>query len=215
MTEQIDGLKIRPIFPLLVAMIFSVLMTSILLPAYASLESCASDNGSICVNWYFIDKTGAQIDRPSPVLIDTKNTHETTIKWNVVNETGSGAFQFKTMSHVSKGSPGLIKNCTPFPVKVFNGSAQIKGLYECTIKADGDIGLGTLEIDLAVNSGHSLPFYDANNQFVGTSFQYATDVVVGPNVVPEFGQISALVLIISTVALILISTKSKLSNIGR
>jgi predicted secreted protein with PEFG-CTERM motif len=204
-------LKIRPIFALLAFMMIGVLMASILIPAYASLESCSSDNGSICVNWYFIDKNGAQVDRPSPVLIDTTHTHETTIKWYVVNETGSGAFQFKTMSHVSKGTPGMIKNCTPFPVEAFNGSAQIKGQYECTINADGDMSLGTLEIDLAVNNGHSLPFYDTSNHFVGTSFQYSTDVVVGPNVVPEFGQISALVLIISTVAIILISTKSKLS----
>jgi predicted secreted protein with PEFG-CTERM motif len=190
-----------------------VLMASILLPAYASLESCSSDNNSVCVKWYFIDKNGAQIDYPSPVLIDTIHTHETTIKWYIVGETGSGAFQFKTIPHVSKGTPGMIENCKPFSIEVFNGSAQTRGQYECTIKADGDIGLGTLEIDLAVNSGQSLPFYDTSNHFVGTSFQYSTDVVIGSNVVPEFGQISALVLIISIVAIILISTKSKLSTI--
>ena len=93
----------------------------------------------------------------------------------------------------------MIKNCTPFPVIAFNDSAQITGQYECTINASDDVGLGTLEIDLAVNNGKSLPFYDINNNFVGTSFQYSTDIVVGPNVVPEFGQISALVLVISIV----------------
>jgi predicted secreted protein with PEFG-CTERM motif len=188
-------------------------MVSITLPAYASLESCASDDRNICVNWYFVDKNGAQIDEPSPVLIDTTHTNETTIKWYVVNETGSGAFQFKTIPHVSKGTPVMIQNCISFPVEMFNGSTQIKNTYECTIKTSDYVGLGTLEIDLAVNSGKSLPFYDASNNFVGTSFQYATDVVVGPNVVPEFGQISVLVLVISIVAIILISTKSKLSMI--
>jgi predicted secreted protein with PEFG-CTERM motif len=194
-------------------MMIGVLIASVLLPAYASLQSCSSDNGSVCVNWYFIDKDGAQIDQPSPILIDTTHTHETTIKWYVIGETGNGAFQFKTIPHVSKGTPGMIENCTPFSITAFNESTQITGQYECTIKADEDVGLGTLEIDLAVNNGKSLPFYDINNHFVGTSFQYSTDVVVGPNVVPEFGQISALVLIISIVAIILISTKSKLNLI--
>jgi predicted secreted protein with PEFG-CTERM motif len=203
-------LKTRPIFALLTVMMIGILMTSVILPAYAS-QSCSSDNGSICVNWYFIDKDGTQIDQPSPILIDTTHTHETTIKWYVVGETGNGTFQFKTIPHVSKGTPGMIENCTPFSIMAFNESAQITGQYECTIKADDDVGLGTLEIDLAVNNGKSLPFYDINNNFVGTSFQYSTDVVVGPNVVPEFGQISALILIISIVAIILISTKSKLN----
>src|ERR1700687_5877899 len=144
-----------------------VLMASVILPAYASLQSCSSDNGSVCVNWYFIDKGGAQIDQPSPILIDTTHTHETTIKWYVVGETGNGAFQFKTISHVSKGTPGMIKNCTPFSITAFNESAQVTGQYECTIKTDEDIGLGTLEIDLAVNNGKSLPFYDISNHFVG------------------------------------------------
>ena len=194
-------------------MVTSVLMASVLLPAYASLESCSSDSSGACVEWYFIDKNGAQVDEPSPVLIDTTHTHETTIKWYVAGETGNGTFQFKTIPHVSKGTPGMIKNCNPFYITAFNGSAQITGQYECTIKASDDVGLGTLEIDLAVNNGKSLPFYDASNNFVGTSFQYSTDVVVGPNVVPEFGQISALVLIVSIGVIILFSTKSKLNMI--
>ena len=189
----------------------SVLMTTSLLPVYASSESCSSDNSKICVQWYFLDKNGAQVDQPAPVLIDTTHAHETTIKWYVVSETGNGTFQFKTIPHVSKGTPGMIKNCQPFPIEAFSGTTQISRQYECTINASDDVGLGTLEIDLAVNNGKSLPFYDANNNFVGTSFQYSTDVVVGPNVVPEFGQISALVLIISVVAIILFSTKSKLN----
>ena len=196
-------------------MMIGVLMASVLLPAYASLESCSSDNTGACVTWYFIDNNGEQIDEPSPVLIDTTHTHETTIKWYVVGETGNGAFQFKTIPHVSKGTPGMIENCKPFSIQVFNGSAQITGQYECTIKTDDDVGLGTLEIDLAVNNGKSLPFYDASNHFVGTSFQYSTDVVVGSNVVPEFGHISVLVLVISIVAIILISTRSKLSMMRR
>lgn len=196
-------------------MIIGVLMASVIVPAYASIQSCSSDNGSICVNWYYIDKDGAQTDQPPPILIDTTHTHETTIKWYVVGETGSGAFQFKTIPHVSKGTPNMIKNCTPFSVTAFNASSQITGQYECTISAGENEGLGTLEIDLAVNNGKSLPFYDIDNHFVGTSFQYATDVIVGPNAVPEFGQISALVLIISIAAIILISTKSKLNPIYR
>lgn len=204
-------MKIRLIFVLLTVMMISTLMASSLLPAYASLESCSSDNGGACVTWYFIDENDAQIDTPSPIPIDTTHTHEKTIKWYVVGETGSGAFQFKTIPHVSKGTPGMIENCKPFPVEVFNASAPVTGQYECTITADDNVGLGTLEIDLAVNNGKSLPFYDASNHFVGTSFQYSTDIVVGPNTVPEFGQISALVLIISIISIILISQKSKLS----
>jgi predicted secreted protein with PEFG-CTERM motif len=208
-------LKTRPTFALLAAMMIGILMVSVLLPAYASLESCSSDNGNICVNWYFIDNNGAQIDEPSPVLIDTTHTHETTIKWYVSGETGNGTFQFKTIPHVSRGTPGMIENCQSFPVTAFNGSAPITGQYECTIKASEDVGLGTLEIDLAVNNGKSLPFYDASNRFVGTSFQYSTDVVVGPNVVPEFGPSSMLVLVISIVAIILISTRSTLNVMHR
>lgn len=188
-------------------------LTSTLLPAYASLESCSSDNSGACVKWYFTDENGTQIDMPSPVLIDTTHTHQTTIKWYVVGETGSGSFQFKTIPHVSKGTPGMIENCKSFPVEVFNASTPILGQYECIIIAGNNVGLGTLEIDLAVNNGKSLPFYDASNHFVGTSFQYSTDVVVGPNVIPEFGQISALVLMISIVSIIVISQKSKLSMI--
>lgn len=191
-----------------------ILMASALLPAYASLESCSSDSSGTCVQWYFIDQNGAQIDEPSPVMIDTTHTHETTIKWYVAGETGNGTFQFKTIPHVSRGTPGMIENCQSFPIKAFNGS-QVIGQYECTIKADQDVGIGTLEIDLAVNNGKSLPFYDANNNFVGTSFQYSTDVVVGPNVVPEFGSISSLVLVISIAAIILVSTKSKLCMMFR
>ena len=189
----------------------SVLMTASLLPVYALSESCSSDNGGTCVTWYFLDKNGAPIDQPSPVLIDTTHTHETTIKWYVSGETGTGTFQFKTIPHVSKGTPGMIKNCQSFPIEAFSGTTQISRQYECTISASDNVGLGTLEIDLAVNNGKSLPFYDAHNNFVGTSFQYSTDVVVGPNVVPEFGQISALVLIISIVVIMLFSTKSKLN----
>jgi len=211
----IGRLRTSAIFALLAIMIICVLMASTIVPAHALVQSCSSDNGSICINWYFIDKDGAQIDQPPPILIDTTHAHETTIKWYVVGETGNGTFQFKTIPHVSKGTPGMIKNCTPFSITAFNESAQITGQYECTIKADDDVGLGTLEIDLAVNNGKSLPFYDINNHFVGTSFQYSTDVVVGPNVVPEFGQISALVLVISIVVIILISTKSKLNLIYR
>jgi predicted secreted protein with PEFG-CTERM motif len=195
---------------LLTTVLISVLITSILIPAYA-LESCASNNDNICVKWFFLDKNGAQIDDPPPILIDTTHTHETTIKWYVVDETGSGSFQFKTIPHVSKGTPGMIKNCTPFTIEMFNGSTPIKGQYECTIRADDNVGLGTLEMDLAINDGKSLPYYDTSNHFVGTSYQYSTDIVVGPNVVPEFGQISVLVLIISIVAIMLISAKSKLS----
>ena len=194
---------------LLAAALISVLIMSILVPVYA-LESCASNNDSICVKWFFLDKNGTQVDAPPPILIDTTHTHETTIKWYVVDETGSGTFQFKTIPHVSKGTPGMIKNCTPFPIEMFNDSTQIKGQYECTINADDNVGLGTLEMDLAVNDGKSLPYYDTSNHFVGTSYQYSTDIVVGPNVVPEFGQISVLVLIISVVSVMLISAKSKL-----
>jgi predicted secreted protein with PEFG-CTERM motif len=211
----IGRLKTRSIFALLAVMIIGVLMTFTIIPAHASVQSCSSDNGTVCVNWYFIDKDGAQTDQPTPILIDTTQTHQATIKWYVVNETGNGAFQFKTIPHVSKGTPAMIKNCAPFPVTAFNDSTQITGQYECTINAADDVGLGTLEIDLAVNNGKSLPFYDINNHFVGTSFQYSTDVVVGPNVVPEFGQISALVLVISIIAIILISTKSKLNLMYR
>jgi predicted secreted protein with PEFG-CTERM motif len=188
----------------------SVLIIYVPIPAHA-LESCASNNDNICVKWFFLDKNGAQIDNPPPILIDTTHTHETTINWYVVDETGSGSFQFKTIPHVSKGTPGMIKNCTPFPIEVFNGSTPIAGQYKCTIKADDDVGLGTLEMDLAVNDGNSLPYYDTSNHFVGTSYQYSTDIVVGPNVVPEFGQISILILIISVVSVILVSAKSKLS----
>jgi predicted secreted protein with PEFG-CTERM motif len=203
-------LKLRQIFTLLTVMMFGILMTFVISPAYASSESCSSDNSGACVTWYFIDKNGAQIDEPSPVLIDTTHTHETTIKWYVTSETGNGAFQFKTIPHVSRGTPGMIENCNSFPIETFNGSAQVTKQYECTIKASEDVGIGTLEIDLAVNNGKSLPFYDVNNNFVGTSFQYSTDVVVGPNVVPEFGPISAIILIISITAVVLISTKSRL-----
>jgi predicted secreted protein with PEFG-CTERM motif len=199
-----------PISILLATTLFSVLLMSILVPAYA-LESCASNNDNICVKWFFLDNTGAQIDEPPPILIDTTHTHETTIKWYVVDETGSGEFQFKTIPHVSKGTPGMIKNCNPFPIAMFNGSTPVKGQYECTIRADDNIGLGTLEIDLAVNDGKSLPYYDSSNHFVGTSYQYSTDIVVGPNAVPEFGQISVLVLVISIVSVMLISVKSKLN----
>src|SRR5579872_1095576 len=189
-------------------MMIGILVASTLLPAYASLESCSSDNSGACVQWYFIDQNGAQTNDPSPVIIDTTHTHETTIKWYVAGETGNGTFQFKTIPHVSRGTPGMIENCQSFPIEAFNGT-QVTGQYECTIKADQDVGLGTLEIDLAVNNGKSLPFYDANNNFVGTSFQYSTDVVVGPNVVPEFGQVSVLVLVISIISIILISARSK------
>lgn len=189
-----------------------VMMTSALLPAYATLQSCSSDNSGACVNWYFIDKNGAQVNDPDPVIIDTTHTHQTTIKWYVASETGKGAFQFKTIPHVSRGTPGMIENCQSFPVETFNGTGQITKQYECTITAGQDIGIGTLEIDLAVNNGQSLPFYDSNNHFVGTSFQYSTDVIVGPNVVPEFGQISALVLIVSIVSIILVSAKSRLNT---
>jgi len=202
-------LKIRLTSVILATGLISVLIMSILVPVYA-LESCASNNDNICVKWFFLDKNGAQINDPPPILIDTTHTHETTIKWYVVDETGSGAFQFKTIPHVSKGTPGMIKNCIPFPIEMFNGTL-IKGQYECIIEADDDVGLGTLEIDLAVNDGKSLPYFDASNHFVGTSYQYSTDIVVGPNVVPEFGQISILILIISVVSVILISAKSKLS----
>ena len=184
-----------------------ILIPSALLPAYASLESCSSDNSGACVKWYFVDGTGAQIDRPSPVIIDTTHTHETTIKWYVTGETGNGAFQFKTVPHVSRGTPGMIENCTPFSITQFNGSAQVTGQYECTIKADEDVGIGTLEIDLAVNNGKSLPFYDASNHFVGTSFQYSTDVIVGPNAVPEFGSLAVLVTLISIIGVVVITRK--------
>jgi len=194
-------------------MLTGVLITSVLLPVYASLESCSSDNGRICIKWYFIDDNGTEINEPSPILIDTTHTHEATIKMYVVGETGNGTFQFKTMPHVSKGTTGMIKNCQPFPIEAFDGSIQISRQYECTIKASDDVGLGTLEIDLAVNNGKSLPFYDTSNHFVGTSFQYSTDVVVGPNVVPEFGQISTLVLIISIVLIILFSAKLNIMRI--
>lgn len=190
-----------------------VMMSSALLPAYASQQSCSSDNSGACVNWYFIDKNGAQVNDPAPVIIDTTHTHQTTIKWYVASETGKGTFQFKTIPHVSRGTPGMIENCQSFPVETFNGTGQIAKQYECTITASQDVGIGTLEIDLAVNNGKSLPFYDSSNHFVGTSFQYSTDVIVGPNVVPEFGQISALVLIVSIVSIILISAKSRLSTI--
>ena len=195
---------------LLVTVLISIIMVSNLVPAYA-LESCASNNNNICVKWFFLDKNGAQIDELPPILIDTTHTHETTIKWYVVNETGGGSFQFKTIPLVSKGTPGMIKNCTPFPIEMFNGSTPVKGQYECTIGADDNVGLGTLEMDLAVNDGKSLPYFDASNHFVGTSYQYSTDIVVGPNVVPEFGQLSVLVLIISVISVMLISAKSKLS----
>ena len=188
-----------------------IVMSSALLPAYASQQSCSSDNGGACVNWYFIDKNGAQVNDPAPVLIDTTHTHQVTIKWYVASETGKGSFQFKTIPHVSRGTPGMIQNCQSFPVETFNGTGQVAKQYECTITASQDVGIGTLEIDLAVNNGKSLPFYDSNNNFVGTSFQYSTDVIVGPNVVPEFGQISALVLIVSIVSIILVSAKSRLS----
>ena len=197
-----------PISVLLATALISVLIMSVLVPAYA-LESCASNNGNICVKWFFLDNTGAQINEPTPILIDTTHTHETTIKWYVVDETGSGEFQFKTIPHVSKGTPGMIKNCATFPIEMFNGSTSVKRQYECTIKADDNMGLGTLEIDLAVNDGKSLPYYDTSNHFVGTSYQHSTDIVVGPNAVPEFGQISILVLIISVVSVILISAKTK------
>lgn len=190
-----------------------VMMMSALLPAYASQQSCSSDNSGACVNWYFIDKNGAQVNDPSPVIIDTTHTHQTTIKWYVASETGKGTFQFKTIPHVSRGTPGMIENCQSFPVEIFNGTGQIAKQYECTMTASQDVGIGTLEIDLAVNNGKSLPFYDSNNHFVGTSFQYSTDVIVGPNVVPEFGQISALVLIVSIISIILISAKSRRSTI--
>ena len=194
---------------MLITALISVLIMSILVPVYA-LESCASNNDNICVKWFFLDKNGAQTDDPAPILIDTTHTHETTIKWYVVAETGSGSFQFKTIPHVSKGTPGMIKNCTPFPIEVFNGSTQIAGQYECTIDVNDNVGLGTLEMDLAVNDGTSLPYYDTSNHFVGTSYQYSTDIVVGPNVVPEFGQISILILIISVISIILVSAKSNL-----
>jgi len=190
-----------------------ILVTTYLLPAYASQESCSSNSSGTCVMWYFLDENGAQVDQPIPILIDTLQTHKATIKWYVVGETGNGTFQFKTIPHVSKGTPGMIKNCQPFLIETFSASAQISRQYECIINASDDVGLGTLEIDLAVNNGKILPFYDANNNFVGTSFQYSTDVVVGPNVVPEFGQISGLVLIISIITMILYSTKSNLNVI--
>ncbi|CUR51471.1 exported protein of unknown function [Nitrosotalea devaniterrae] len=208
-------MKTRQIFALLFVMITGILMTSGILSAFASSESCSSDNSGACVAWYFVDQNGKQVDVPSPVVIDTAHTHETTIKWYVVSETGNGAFQFKTIPHVSRGTPGMIENCQSFPIESFNGSTQVVKQYECTIKASQDVGIGTLEIDLAVNNGKSLPFYDANNHFVGTSFQYSTDVVVGPNAVPEFGQTSMLVLVISIVAITLISTKSKLNTMFR
>ena len=188
-------------------------MMSTLLPAYAAFQSCSSDNGNICVNWYFLDQKGAPVDTPSQVLIDTTHTHEATIKWYVASESGKGTFQFKTIPHVSRGTPGMLENCQPFPIQTFNGTAQLTGQYECTIKASDNVGLGTLEIDLAVNNGKSLPYYDTNNHFVGTSFQYSTDVVVGPNVVPEFGQVSTLVLIISIAAIILFSTRLNLIRV--
>lgn len=181
---------------------------SILVPAYA-LESCASNDANICVKWFFLDKNGAQMDEPPPILIDTIHTHETTIKWYVVDETGNGAFQFKTIPHVSKGIPGMIKNCTPFSIQMFNGSTLNKGQYECAIVADDDVGLGTLEIDLAINDGKSLPFYDASNRFVGTSYQYSTDVVVGPNVVPEFGATSMIILALAIIGIITFSVASR------
>jgi predicted secreted protein with PEFG-CTERM motif len=205
-------LKTKPVFVLLTVMI-GVMMMSALLPAYALQQSCSSDNSGACVNWYFIDKNGAQVNDPSPVIIDTTHTHQTTIKWYVASEIGKGTFQFKTIPHVSRGTPGMIENCQSFSIETFNGTGQIAKQYECTITASQDVGIGTLEIDLAVNNGKSLPFYDSNNHFVGTSFQYSTDVIVGPNVVPEFGQISALVLVVSIMSIILISAKSRLSTI--
>ena len=188
-----------------------MMMSSALLPAYASQQSCSSDNSGACVSWYFVDQNGAQVNDPTPVIIDTTHTHQATIKWYVASEAGKGTFQFKTIPHVSRGTPGMIENCQSFPVETFNGTGQVAKQYECTITASQDVGIGTLEIDLAVNNGKSLPFYDSNNNFVGTSFQYSTDVVVGPNVVPEFGQVSALVLIISVVSIVLVSTKSRLN----
>jgi predicted secreted protein with PEFG-CTERM motif len=201
-------LKIILISALLV-MLVGILIMSVLLPAYALSESCASDNDNICVKWYFIDENGIQIDQPPPVLIDTTHSHEKTIRWYVVGETGNGSFQFKTIPHVSKGIPGMIENCKPFSVEMFNESAQIKGQYECTIKASDDVGLGTLEIDLSVNNGKSLPFYDADNHFVGTSFQHSTDVVVGPNTVPEFGLASILVFAVAIFSIIIFLAKNK------
>jgi predicted secreted protein with PEFG-CTERM motif len=202
-------LKTKPVFALLTVVV-GMMMSSVLLPAYASQESCSSDNSGACVNWYFVDQNGAQVNDPTPVIIDTTHTHQATIKWYVASETGKGTFQFKTIPNVSRGTPGMIENCQPFPVETFNATGQVAKQYECTITASQDVGIGTLEIDLAVNNGKSLPFYDSNNHFVGTSFQYSTDVIVGPNVVPEFGQISALVLIVSIVSIMLVSTKSRL-----
>ncbi len=195
---------------MLLTVVVGIMMSSVLLPAYASQESCSSDNSGACVNWYFVDQNGAQVNDPTPVIIDTTHTHQATIKWYVASETGKGTFQFKTTPHVSRGTPGMIENCQSFPVETFNATGQVAKQYECTITASQDVGIGTLEIDLAVNNGKSLPFYDSNNHFVGTSFQYSTDVIVGPNVVPEFGQISALVLIVSIVSIMLVSTKSRL-----
>jgi len=207
-------LKAKPVFVLL-AVVIGGMISSTLLPAYASQQSCSSDNSGACVNWYFIDKNGAQVNDPSPVIIDTMHTHQAIIKWYVSSEIGKGSFQFKTIPHVSRGTPGMIQNCQLFPVETFNGTGQITKQYECTITASQDVGIGTLEIDLAVNNGKSLPFYDADNHFVGTSFQYSTDVIVGPNVVPEFGQVNALVLIVSIVSIILVSAKSRLSTIHK
>jgi predicted secreted protein with PEFG-CTERM motif len=186
-----------------------ILMISTLLPAFASLESCSSDNSGACVKWYFMDKNGAKTDEPTPVIIDTTHTHQTTIKWYVEGQTGNGAFQFKTIPHVSKGTPGMIENCQAFQIETFNES-QVMRQYECTIKASQNVGVGTLEIDLAVNNGKSLPFYDINKNFVGTSFQYSTDVVVGPNVVPEFGPIVYLVLVLAIISIIALS-KSRIN----
>ena len=195
---------------MLLAVVVGTMMSSTLLPAYASQQSCSSDNSGACVTWYFLDKNGAQVNDPAPVIIDTTHTHQETIKWYVASETGKGTFQFKTIPHVSRGTPGMIENCQSFPVETFDGTGQVAKQYECTITASQDVGIGTLEIDLAVNNGKSLPFYDINNHFVGTSFQYSTDVIVGPNVVPEFGQISVLVLLVSIVSIILVSAKSRL-----
>lgn len=171
------------------------------LPAFA-IQSCSSDN-TACVSWQFYDQNGMLSDKPpSDITIDTSQSTQADIKWVVTQETGTGAVGFDTHPDWFTGGKFWIQNCPYTGIHNFGGPENIQfiGPVTCTITANGGTGEGVVKMNVIVTSGKS------TNLLLG---QEASSYKINVHVIPEFGQISMVMLVVLMLAVIVISTKAQ------
>jgi hypothetical protein len=158
----------------------------------AAIESC-DKSGSACVTWNFIDEQGNPSEQPQPIVINIDTNRTYAFKWEITDHRGDGFLKFRTTTN-SVTSGDWIENCThPGPSTGFSDLVDRRGADECVLEAHGGEHTNNLKLEMDVSAKPNLPFQ---------SGAPAETYDIPINVVPEFGVISALIIVGSIFALI-------------